>query len=345
MKKYNVGIIGYGWVATAHIPAINATTQAQVTAIYSSRPQNSAELSAKYGSKITCHTDLAQMLADPNLHAVSVCSYPYQHADHIAAAAKAGKHLIIEKPITLTLADAKRVMKAVRAAGVKTCVCFECRYSSQFLSTKAVIDAGLLGQLHYGEVDYYHGIGPWYGQWRWNTQKEAGGSSLLSAGCHAMDALLLCMGSEVENVTSHSTMSANAVFAQYKYPTTSVSILRFKNGSLGKVASVIDCLQPYYFHTHLVGSEGSLLDHKFHSTKLGTNKHKWSELSMKMLDSGDVSDHPYLSQFQAFFDAIDAGKEMPLTSLETAMKSHRAVLAADLSAQEKRTVTLGEVKV
>src|SRR3954464_12821039 len=343
MKKYNVGIIGYGWVATAHIPAINGTTQAQVSAVYSSRPQNSAELSAKHGSKITAYTNLDQMLADPNLHVVSVCSYPHQHADQIVAAAKAKKHLIIEKPITLSLEDAKRVAAAVKAAGVKTCVCFEGRYSNQFQSTKAVIDAGLLGTIHYGEVDYYHGIGPWYGQFRWNTSKESGGSSLLSAGCHAMDALLLCMGSEVESVTSHATTSSNEIFAQYKYPTTTVSILRFKNGALGKVASVIDCLQPYYFHTHLGGSEGSLLDHKFHSTKLGTNKHKWSELSMKMLDSGDVSDHPYTSQFQAFFDALDGGKEMALTSLAESMKSHYAVLAADLSSRENRTVKLSEV--
>jgi predicted dehydrogenase len=343
MKKYNVGIIGYGWVAGAHIHAINATSNAQVTAIYSSRPQNDAEVSAKHGSKIKCYTNLDQMLADPTITVVSVCSYPHQHADHIIAAAKAKKHLIIEKPITLTLEDAKRVAAAVKAAGVKTCVCFECRFSSQFLSTKAVLDAGLLGKLHYGEVDYYHGIGPWYGQFRWNTTKESGGSSLLSAGCHAMDALLLCMGSDVESITSQTTVSSNEIFAQYKYPTTSVSILRFANGALGKVASVIDCLQPYYFHTHLVGSEGSLLDNKFHSTKLGTDKHKWSELSMKMLDSGDVSDHPYQSQFQAFFDATDAGKDMPLTSLDTAMKSHRAALAADLSAREKRTVQFSEV--
>ena len=343
MKKYNVGIIGFGWVATAHIPAINATTQGQVTAVYSSRPHNSAEVSARYGGTITCYTDLNQMLADPNIHAVSICSYPHQHADHIIAAAKAGKHLIIEKPITLSLEDAKRAAAAVKAAGVKTCVCFECRFSSQFLSTKLVIDQGLLGQIHYGEVDYYHGIGPWYGQFRWNTSKESGGSSLLSAGCHAMDALLLCMGSEVESVTSQSTTSSNAIFQQYKYATTSVSILRFKNGAIGKCASVIDCLQPYYFHTHLVGSEGSLLDNKFHSTKLGTNKHKWSELSMTMLDSGDVSDHPYQAQFQAFFDSIDSGAAMPLTSLETSMKSHVAVLAADLSAREKRTVQISEL--
>ena len=344
MKKYNVGIIGYGWVSGAHIAAINATSLAQVTAVYSSRPQEAATLSARHGGNIACYTDLNAMLADPNLHAVSVCSYPQQHADQIVAAAKAGKHLIIEKPITLSLADAHRVASAVKASGVKTCVCFECRYSSQLVATKAVIESGLLGKLHYGEVDYYHGIGPWYGQFRWNTSKESGGSSLLSAGCHALDALLMCMGAEVESVTSHSTVSANAVFAQYQYPTTSVTVLRFANGALGKVASVIDCLQPYYFHTHLVGSEGSLLDNKFHSSRLGVDKHKWSELSMKMLDSGDVSDHPYQAQFQSFFDALARGEAMPLTSLAESMKSHLAVLAADLSARENRTVKLSELQ-
>lgn len=343
MKKYNVGIIGYGWVAGAHIQAINATTNGQVTAIYSSRPQNPAEISARHGGSIKCYTNLDEMLADPNLHAVSVCSYPHQHADQIVAAAKAGKHLIIEKPITLTLADAQRVAAAVKAAKVKTCVCFECRWSSQLTATKAVIDAGLVGKLHYGEMDYYHGIGPWYGQWRWNTSKESGGSSLLSAGCHAMDALLLCMGSEVESVTSQSTGSSSEIFSQYKYPTTSVTLLRFANGALGKVASVIDCMQPYYFHTHLVGSEGSILDNKFHSAKLGLDKHKWSELSMKMLDSGDVSDHPFQAQFQAFFDALEKGADMPLTSLDISLKSHLAALASDLSARENRTVKLSEL--
>ena len=342
MKKYNVAVIGYGWASTAHIQAINATTQAQVTAVYSSRSQDPAELSARHGGSIQTYTDLNVLLQRPDIHAVSICSYPHQHMAHAVAAARAGKHIILEKPISLSLADAQAIAGAVKAAGVKTCVCFECRFSSQFLATKAVIDAGLLGRLHYGEVDYYHGIGPWYGQFRWNVREDGGGSSLLSAGCHAMDALLLCMGSDVESVTSLATTSSNSDFAQYQYPTTSVTILRFKSGAIGKVASVIDCLQPYYFHTHLVGSEGSLLDHKFHSTKLAVNKHKWSELAMKLLDSGDVSDHPYQVQFQAFFDAVDAGREMPLTSLDIAMQSHRTVLAADLAAREKRTVALAE---
>ena len=332
MKKYNVGIIGYSWAAGAHIDAINKTSYAQVTALCSSRRLNESEISSKHGGTIRCYTDLSQMLADPDIHAVSICSYPADHARQAVMAARAGKHLIIEKPIALTWEDCLSVKAAVDEAGVKTCVCFECRYSSQLITIKSVIDQGLLGQIHYGEVDYYHGIGPWYGQYRWNTLKNAAGSSLLSAGCHALDALLLFMGNEVDAVSSFSASSKNADFAKYEYPTSSVTILKFRNGGVGKVASVIDCLQPYYFHIHLVGSEGSLLDNKFHSTRLGgLNKSKWSELSMKMLDSGDVSDHPYLSQFEAFFEAVDKGKEMPLTSLTDALHTHDVIFKADHS--------------
>src|SRR5688572_10609266 len=313
-KRYNVGIIGYGWVSTAHIAAINATPHAQVTAVCSARPLDAAQVSARHGGAIKCHTSLDEMLKDPTIHAVSVCSYPQDHAKHAIAAAKAGKHLIIEKPLALNWQDCLAIQQAVQDADVKVCVCFECRFSSQFLTIKSVIDRGLLGRIHYGEVDYYHGIGPWYGQFRWNTKKESCGSSLLSAGCHALDALLFCMGEDVEVASSYSTHSANKEFARYEYPTTSVTILKFKDGRVGKVASVIDCLQPYYFRVHLVGSECSLLHKKICPPHVsGLDKSRWSELSMKLLDSGDVSDHPYQLQFQTFFDALDQGVEMPLT--------------------------------
>lgn len=343
-KKINVAIIGYGWAATAHIAAINASQQAQVTAVWSSRPLDSLELTVKHGSPITTYTDLEAMLSDPSIHVVDITSYPNQHAAQFIAAARNGKHIIVEKPLAIEWSDILEMRKAATSAGVKVCVCFECRYSSQFLATKAVIDQGLLGSIHYGEVDYYHGIGPWYGQYRWNTKKELGGSALLTAGCHALDALLLCMGSDVEEVTSYATQSANSIFQAYEYQTSSTSILRFANGTVGKSAAVVDCLQPYYFHAHLVGSEGSLLDNRFHSQKLGgLNKSEWSQLSMKMLDSGDVSDHPYQTQFQAFFDALDAGQDMALTSLADAVATHRVIAAADKSAQERRPVKLLEI--
>ena len=340
MKKYNVGIIGYGWVAGAHISAINATPNARVTAIYSSRPLDASELTKQWGSPLSTYTDLKEMLGDKEIDIISICSYPYQHKDHAIAAASAGKHLIIEKPLALSEEDCLAVKTAADKAGVKTCICFECRYSGQFIATKSVLDQGLLGELHYAEVDYYHGIGPWYSPFRWNIRKDAGGSALLTAGCHALDALLLFMGTDVVEVTSYHTKSKSPIFEPYEYPTSSVTILKFAGGQMGKCAAIVDCLQPYYFHTHLCGSEGSLLDNKFHSMKLGTNRQEWSNLAVKMLDSGDVSDHPYQRQFQVFFDAIDNNREMPLTSLNDALKTHKIIFAADKSANTGAPVKL-----
>ena len=165
----NVGIVGYGWVAGAHIDALNSIDGIEVTAVCSSRPQDENELSKKHGSSIKAFQDFGEMLSSDDIEVISICSYPGQHKEHAIAAARAGKHLILEKPLALSIEDCSEIRSAVLEANVRTCVCFECRYSSQFLATKSVIDDGLLGNIHYGEVDYYHGIGPWYGQFRWNT--------------------------------------------------------------------------------------------------------------------------------------------------------------------------------
>lgn len=344
MKKFNVAVIGYGWAAGAHIAAINASPQAQVTAVYSSRPLDDAALSAQHGSPIRTYRDLRKLLADPEIHVVDITSYPWQHADQAVAAAEAGKHIILEKPAVLSLPDLRRVQKAVKKAGVRFCICFECRWSSQFQGILSFLDKEMIGRIHYAEVDYYHGIGPWYGQYRWNVTRKGGGSALLTAGCHALDALLLCMGGEVDEVCSYSTKSSSRHFQPYEYDTTSVSLLRFKDGRIGKCAAVVDCLQPYYFHTHLVGEGGSILDKRFHVDLPGFNKAAWGEMSLKLLDSGDVSDHPYQTQFEAFFAALDRGEEMPLTGLEDMVRTHEVIFASDLSAKERRPVKLKEIR-
>ncbi len=345
MSDLNIGIVGLGWVAGAHIETFKNVQGAQVTAVCSSRPQDEKALAEKYGIPLKVYNDYNEMLKDPSIHVIDICTPHPFHPLQAIAAAEAGKHLIIEKPLALNFEDTVKMRDAIHKAGVQACVCFEVRFSQHFTTINAVLKEGLLGELHYGEIDYYHGIGPWYGQFPWNVKKDMGGSSLLTAGCHALDALLMCMGSEVEEVTSYSTRSKSKIFEPYEYDTTSITLLKFKDGKIGKVASVTDCLQPYYFHIHLVGSEGSLLDNRFHSQKLKTNKNKWSHLETALVDSGDVSDHPYQPQFQAFVDAVKAGEKMPLTDFDTAYESHRVVFAADRSAAEGRPVKMSELSI
>ena len=153
------------------------------------------------------------------------------------------------------------------------------------------------------------------------------------------------MDGQVEEVTSYQTKSKGKYFELYEYQTTSVTLLKFEGSErLAKVTSCVDCLQPYYFHIHLVGSDGSLLDNRIYSDKLkGMNKDKWSTLETSLIDSGDVSDHPYEPQFQAFVDSLKQGQAMPLTDFDTAFETHRVVFAADLSAEEGRSVKLSEL--
>ncbi len=344
MKEFNIGIVGLGWVAGAHIETFKSVEGARVTAVCSRRDLDESELEQRFGTPLKAYSDFEKMVSDPEIDIIDICTPHPLHPEQAIAAARAGKHLIIEKPISIDYQNARRVKEVVEQSGVGTCVCFECRYSKHFSMVKSVIDADLLGNLHYAEVDYYHGIGPWYGQYEWNIKKDMGGSSLLTAGCHALDSLLFFMDSEVEEVTSYASRSGSEIFRPYEYDTTSVTILKFANGAVGKVASSIDCLQPYYFHLHLVGSQGSLLDNRFYSARLdGLLKEKWSTLETALIDSGDVVDHPYQPQFQAFIDSLAQGEPMPLTDFQSGYETHRVAFAADLSAAEGRPVKLAEL--
>jgi predicted dehydrogenase len=343
MSDYTVGIHGMGWVAGAHIETFKAVDGASVTAACSRRKLDEANLKEQYGIPIKAYQEYGEMLADPDIDIIDICSPSPYHTEQAIQAARAGKDLIIEKPLALSYDDLLRLREVIKETGVNVCVCFEVRFSEQGRALNSMIQQDMVGNVHFGEVDYYHGVGPWYGQFPWNVKKEGGGSSLLTAGCHALDLLLLYMDDEVEEVTSYSTKTDNPDFEPYEYDTTHVTLLKFENGSVGKVSSVIDCLQPYYFHMHLVGSQGSILDDKFYSSKIdGLERDRWSELGVPLVDSGDVEHHPYLPQFQAYVESLDEGENMPLTDFDTAFESHRVIFAADRSAEEGRPVQLSE---
>jgi predicted dehydrogenase len=114
---------------------------------------------------------------------------------------------------------------------------------------------------------------------------------------------------------------------------------------VGKVASVVDAHQPYYLRVHLVGSDGAIMDGRLWSTRIaGLHPDRWTELGVKLESSADVVEHPYLAQFKAFFEALTAGREMPLTSLWDAVPAFEVVFAADRSAELGRPVAMSEIQ-
>lgn len=345
MSNLKIGIIGLGWVAGAHIEAFKQIAGVEVAAVCSRRELDESVLEAKYGIALKLYNRYEEMIADPTLDIIDICTPHPLHPEQAILVAQAGKHIFFEKPIAFSCADACRIREVVREAGVKVCVGLELRYNSQAMAINSLVERGLLGEVYYAEVDYYHGVGPWYGQFPWNIKKDMGGSSLLTAGIHAVDMLMWFMDSEVEEVTSYSNKSKSELFEPYEYDTTSVTLLKFQNGKIGKITSIVDCLQPYYFHIHLVGSKGSILDDQFYSSDIeGTSKDRWGRLGVPKIDSGDVDDHPYLPQFTEFVRSIKEDSIMPLTDFETAFQSHTIVYVADMSAESGKPVKIDDVK-
>jgi predicted dehydrogenase len=343
MKAIQVGIVGYGWAAGAHIGSFNDIENCQVTAVCSRRPLDAHELSRLYKSPIRVFNDYSEMLRVADLDIVSICTPHPLHPEQAIAAARAGKHLVIEKPVALSPEDLKRVEEAVKQNSVRAQVCFEVRAIGHMQTIRAVLDQDLLGKVHFAEVDYFHGVGPWYGQYTWNIRRDMGGSSLLTAGCHAMDVLLWFAGASPREVMSYATSSANPDFQPYEYPTTTCTLIRFDDGVVGKCSSVIDCIQPYQFKVHLVGAYGSVWNDKFYSSKLkGLDKTGWSAFHTRTADSGDVAHHPYRELFSDFVESVRSGKE-PRFSFEQALLTHRVCYAADMSALEGRPVRLEEI--
>src|SRR5215467_1842174 len=113
-RTFNVAVIGYGWAGGAHIDAINATRQAKVTAVWSSRSLSAAELSAQHKTPITPFTDLEAMLNDRSIDVVDITSYPDQHAAQVIESVMHDKHVIVEKPLAIEWREVLAMKQAAR---------------------------------------------------------------------------------------------------------------------------------------------------------------------------------------------------------------------------------------
>ncbi len=338
-------VVGMGWAAGEHFKAYQNNPHTRVLNVCS-RTRTGAEAKLQELSADTdiegvlaCET-LEEVLGDPDVRIVSICSPPSVHVDQAIRAARAGKHIVLEKPVALNLPDLRRLQQAVAESGVRVAVCLECHYNPQVLAIQSLLDLGLIGEIYYLESDYYHGIGPWYKQWQWNIQVEEGGSALLSAGIHALDLVMHFAGAEVEEVHSYGCLSPNNPL-QYNYPPTSVTILKFANGVVGKCASDIQYRGPYYFPFEIHGEGGTIRDNQFFSTQVKGQK-GFAAVPTIMLDSGDVTHHPYQDEIDEFVDCLRENRPFPI-DLDYAVRTHEVVFAADLSAAEGRPVKLAEI--
>lgn len=339
MAQMGVGIVGTGWVSGEHIRAFEVNANTKVIALCGRTKDAAKAKAAECGIECEVFDNYEKMLAHPDVKIVSIATPPHLHKDEAVAAAQAGKHIMLEKAMATTIEDTKAIRDAVAKAKVKSVVNFVLRWNPLFEIIKAQIADDAIGEIMMGEVDYFHGIGPWYKQFAWNIKKDVGVSSLMSAGCHALDGLRWFMGGEIEEVFQYATYGKGEPFKGYEYAPTTCTLLKFKDGRIGKVASCIECIQPYVFNINLVGAHGTIKNNNIYSKKKMAGQTSWATVPTILPDSGDVTHHPFVHEAAHLVDCILANTESHC-NVADAYKTHEAVFAADLSGKEGKPVKL-----
>jgi len=338
MKKLGVGIVGTGWVSDEYVKAFQKNPHSEVVAI-SSRDLSRAKAKAAEHDLRNCgaFTDLAAMLKEKTLDIVVICTPHHLHVEQGVASARAGKHVIVEKPIAISVPSLRQLDQEIRKAGVKSIVSFVLRWNPMFDNIRAMLDQDLIGRIFYAEVDYLHGVGPWYQLWSWMAKKEYGGSSLLAGGSHAVDGLRWFIRDEAVEVTAYSNKSKDNPL-QYEYDPNIVTIIRFAGGAIGKVATSLECRMPYIFNVELFGDKGTIRNNQLFTTKW-PGQNAWAPIPTILPDSGDVSHHPFQQEVDHFIDCIQNNKESHANVADT-YNTHEICLAADISALEGKPVRL-----
>ena len=249
----NVGIIGCGAISKMHIDSYLQIPETKIVAVSDANEANAKRIAD--GLSVDWYTDFYQMLERKDIDLVSVCTPSGLHGMAAIAAAKAGKHVVVEKPLDVTLSKIDSVIKACDDYGVQLHCIFNNRYreGNQFL--KKAITAGRFGQMinanasirWYRDQDYYLKSN-WHG-----TLALDGGGALMNQSIHYVDLLIWMMG----DVESLSAYTATLLHKTIEAEDTAVAALRFKNGALGTILATTSTYPGYPAELQFVGERGS----------------------------------------------------------------------------------------
>lgn len=252
---YGFGIVGCGMIANFHARAIADTRGAKLVACFDSIPESADRLAAATGCR--AYHKLDQMLADPRVHVVTIATPSGAHLEPAVAAARAGKHVIVEKPLEITLKRCDRIIEACQRHGVKLATIFPSRFHSSSLEIKRAIDADRFGRLTLGDAyvkwyrtQQYYDSGAWRGTWELD-----GGGALMNQAVHSVDLLTWFMG-PVDQITAHSSTLAHQRIA---VEDVAVASLRFANGALGTIEATTAAYPGYLKRIEIHGSAGSAM--------------------------------------------------------------------------------------
>jgi UDP-N-acetyl-2-amino-2-deoxyglucuronate dehydrogenase len=226
-----VGIVGCGMIARFHARAVADTDGAELVGCYSRRPEQATAFAVGFGGR--AYESIEALCNDDRVQVIAVCTPSGSHLEGIEAAAKAGKHVMVEKPLEVTVARCDQAIAVCQRSGVKLGVTLQSRFHRAAIELKRAVDDGRFGQISLADAyvkwfrsQQYYDSGAWRGTWSLD-----GGGALMNQAIHTVDLLLWLMG-DVEEVFGRTALRAHQ---RIEVEDTAVGVLRFKSGALGVI--------------------------------------------------------------------------------------------------------------
>jgi len=341
------GIVGCGMIAGFHARALADTVGAELVGCVS----RSSEGTAKFAEKQDCKAfeTLDEMLASNEIDAISICSPSGAHLDPALAAAAAGKHVVVEKPLEVTTQRCDQIISATDKAGVKLGVTFQSRFHLASQLMKTAVDAGRFGTITLGDAyvkwfrsQQYYDSGAWRGTWALD-----GGGALMNQAIHSVDLLLWLMG-DVEEITGRiATMTHERIEVE----DVAVATLKFKNGALGVIEATTTAFPGSLKRIEICGNGGmAILEEEDLKQWQFVNETAEDDSIRKRMtdrtktgggaaDPSAISHHGHTMFFDDFVAAVNENREPLINGLE-GRRSVEVIEAIYQSAKSGKSVTL-----
>lgn len=347
-RSLRFAIVGCGVIAPFHARAISDLPNARLVGVMDLHGERAAQRGAEFG--VDHSTDLEDVLRRPDVDVVCVCVPSGRHAEVGVRAARAGKHLVVEKPIDVTLEAADRLIGTCRDSGVQLTVISQHRYDPGVRLLRELLDTGRLGRPILGDAvikwyrtQQYYDSGGWRGTWALD-----GGGCLMNQGVHYVDLLQWMMG-PVDSVFARFSTAAH----QIEVEDVVVAVLRFRSGALGSLEASTAVYPGLPERLEVTGTGGTVIveagslrlcelkDEKGETSPYGARLRSAAPPGGETgsADPAAISHYGHREQIREFLAAITTGGE-PMLSGEEGRKPLEIVLAVYESARTGREVRL-----
>jgi predicted dehydrogenase len=333
------GIIGTGTIAAVHADAIATLPGARLSAVTDVAAGAAEAFAAERGC--AAEPSLDALLGRRDVEVVCVCVPSGLHAEVGVRAAKAGKHLVVEKPVDVTLDAADRLITAAREAGVALTVMSQHRFDPGVIELKRLIDDGALGALVLGDASTkWYRTQEYYDRAQWRGTWAMDGGSLLNQGVHYVDLLRWCMGPPVEVTAVCATLTH-----QIEVEDTSLAIVKFASGAVATITSTTAAFPGFPQRLEVTGTEGTVTveDGQIVRTALraGDASRSAAPGESAAADPAALDVASHAAQIADLLASVDEGRE-PAVSGQSGRDALELVCAVYESSRTGRPVTLSQ---